>query len=112
MERSIEMADKIIIWVQRKWRKLLLYIFREAIIGYMEGIEGNEPPSVCLDYHIHSPSWAVVHLRSGKTTYMKFVELRHNDIRYIIDFLKQFAISDIDAAPTTKQWFECELYKR
>lgn len=106
------MKEKIYRRLQKKWRKFLLFLIRDAIEEFMHGIEGNEPPSVCLDYHVKSPSWAVVHFPCGKATYMKFVELKHEHIMDVYEYLKQFAVSDIDGPPSMKHWMEVSILNK
>ena len=40
---------------------------------------------------------------------MKFLRLKNGDCIDIINFLKAFDYADIDAAPATTKFIECEL---
>ena len=66
-------------------------------------------------HHRYSPSWAVVSLQGERTDFIKFINLRDQDIREIDVFLRQFdRINNvkIDAAPNISAFLKVERRNR
>lgn len=98
-------------------RKLFLWLFADEFkelkenLDYIKEVVGDKVSSCSVDYHPASGSWAVIHLHSKNKTYLKFLRLKNGDCIDIINFLKAFDYADIDAAPATTKFIECELNK-
>lgn len=86
------MLRKIKAWIDnrisRAVRRELNRIFRQ---------EGD----VCVDYHLKSPSWAVIKVDTGvHSCYLKFLDLDRKNLRELVKFLDQFEKPQkVDATP-------------
>lgn len=101
--------------MKRLLRKLFLWLFKEEFeelqsnLDYIKEVVGDKKASCSLDYHMQSPSWAVISLAGRSRTYLKFIHLSNNNCKEILEYLKQFEDINIDATPQITQFMKCEL---
>lgn len=100
-------------------RKILKTFFRwifkeeyaefEDNLNYIKEVVGDKNATCNVDVHLRTPSWAVINLRGDKRTYLKFVRLEDKDCKNILEYLKQFAYSDIDDTPSVTPFMKAEM---
>jgi len=81
---------RIIAWINSRIAKA---VRRELNVIFRK--EGE----ACIDYHMHSSSWAIIKVDVDDVCYLKFIDLGKQDLQEIQRFMKRFERSRIDAAP-------------
>ncbi len=101
--------------MKRLLRKFFMWLFKQEFeelqnnLDYIKEVVGDKHASCSLDYHMQSPSWAVINLHGRGRTYLKFIKLTNNDCKHILEYLKQFEEINIDATPNVTKFMHCEL---
>ena len=98
--------------MKRFFRRIIRKIARWACAEEIKELEdirymlGNGKVAISADIHHNTDSWAVISLKGEERTYVKFISLGRQQIREIVQFLRQYEqngayIGAIDADPMT-----------
>ena len=101
--------------MRKMFKKFFRWLFKEEYaefednLNYIKEVVGDKNAPCNVDVHLRTPSWAVINLRGDKRTYLKFVRLEDKDCKNILEYLKQFAYSDIDDTPSVTPFMKAEM---